>query len=184
MTGMTVDQSVLDWMLRVRTAWLTDVVTVITHSGGTVAAFVIAAVVTIALLLRRRTAEAVTVAGAMLSGWAVMSLLKLLFGRQRPPVPQRLVVIDSYSFPSGHAMMSAILACMLGAVVVRTVGPGLLRVALLVLFTGYTVAVGMSRVYLAAHWLTDVVAGWALGIAWAALWILALRRRDQRPEPV
>ena len=99
MTDM--DQSVLNWMLDIRTPGLTDVVTVITHSGGTVAAFVISTVVTVALLLRRYTAEAVMVAGAMLSGWAAMSLLKLLFGRERPPVPERLVELDSYSFHRG-----------------------------------------------------------------------------------
>jgi len=184
MTRMTVDRAVLDWMLDLRTPWLTDVATVITHSGGTVAAFLISAVVTVALLRARRTAEAVTVAGAMLSGWAVMSLLKLLFGRQRPPVPERLVDLDTYSFPSGHAMMSAILACVLGAVVVRVLAPGLRRLAVLVLLACYTVAVGMTRVYLAAHWLTDVVAGWALGVAWAGLWIWALSRRSTRIDRV
>ncbi|MCA1004665.1 phosphatase PAP2 family protein [Rhodococcus hoagii] len=177
MTDM--DQSVLNWMLDIRTPGLTDVVTVITHSGGTVAAFVISTVVTVALLLRRYTAEAVMVAGAMLSGWAAMSLLKLLFGRERPPVPERLVELDSYSFPSGHAMMSAILACVLGAVVVRLVAPGVRRIGLLVLLGCYTLAVGLSRVYLAAHWLTDVLAGWAFGIAWAALWIWAISRRSR-----
>lgn len=181
---MTVDQSVMEWMVAHRTPWLTDGVTMITHSGGTIAVFVIAAIVTVALLLRQRIAAAVTVAGAMLSGWAAMSLLKLMFARQRPPIPDRLVEIDSYSFPSGHAMMSAILACVLGAVVVRVLGPGLLRVALLVLLACYTVAVGMSRVYLAAHWLTDVVAGWAFGVAWAALWIWALSRRTARADAV
>lgn len=174
-----VDQTVLNWMLDIRTPSLTDAVTVVTHSGGTVAAFVISTVVTVALLVRRHTAEAVTVAGAMLSGWAVMSLLKLLFGRERPPLPERLVALDSYAFPSGHAMMSAILACVLGAVVVRVVEPGVRRIGLLVLLGCYPLAVGLSRVYLAAHWLTDVLAGWAFGVAWAALWIWAISRRSR-----
>jgi len=179
-TGVAVDQSVLDWMLDVRTPWLTDVFMVITHSGGTLAAFVISAMTTIALLTRRRTAEAVLVAGAMLSGWAMMSLLKHLFARERPPLPARLIDLDSYSFPSGHAMMTAILACVLGAVVVRTVAPGTRRIGLLVLLGCYTFAVGISRVYLAAHWLTDVLAGWAFGVAWAGLWIWAISRAKAR----
>ncbi|MDH6676503.1 membrane-associated phospholipid phosphatase [Rhodococcus sp. LBL1] len=180
MTSVNVDQSVLQWMLDRRTPWLTDMFTVITHSGGTVAVFVIAAAVTVALLSRRRTAEAVMVAGSMLSGWAAMSLLKHLFARERPPLPDRLVDLDSYAFPSGHAMMTAILAGVLGAVVVRTVGPGILRIGLLVLLACYPLAVGISRVYLAAHWLTDVLAGWAFGVAWAALWIWAISRRSAR----
>ncbi|WP_430335524.1 phosphatase PAP2 family protein [Rhodococcus sp. ACT016] len=184
---MTVDQSVLDWMLDRRTACLTDTFTAITHSGGTVAVFLISAVATIALLTRHRTAEAVMIAGAMLSGWTAMSLLKHLFARERPPLPDRLVDLDSYSFPSGHAMMSAILACVLGAVVVRAVAPGIRRIGLLVLLGCYTLAVGISRVYLAAHWLTDVLAGWAFGVAWAGLWIWAVSRgsaRSTRTESV
>ncbi|CAM2932638.1 phosphatase PAP2 family protein [Prescottella defluvii] len=177
---MSFDQSVLDWMLDIRTPALTDAVTVVTNSGGTVAAFVISAVVTITLLYRRYTAEAVMVAGAMLSGWAAMSLLKLLFGRPRPPLPERLVMLESYSFPSGHAMMSAILACVLGAVVVRIVAPGVGRILLLALLACYTLAVGLSRVYLGAHWLTDVLAGWTFGVAWAALWVWAISRRTAR----
>ncbi|QBJ98776.1 phosphatase PAP2 family protein [Rhodococcus sp. ABRD24] len=165
-------------MLDHRTPGLTDVVTVITNSGGTIATFLITTVVTLALLARRYTAEAVIVAGAMLSGWVAMSLLKLLFGRQRPPIPQRLVDLDSHSFPSGHAMMTAILACVLGVVVLRLLAPGIRRNLLLVLLACYTLAVGVSRVYLAAHWLSDVVAGWAFGVAWALLWIWAISRRN------
>lgn len=89
-------------------------------------------------------------------------------------------MLESYSFPSGHAMMSAILACVLGAVAVRILAAGLRRNLLLVLLACYTLAVGLSRVYLGAHWLTDVLAGWAFGVAWAALWIWAITRRNTR----
>ncbi|RVW06424.1 phosphatase PAP2 family protein [Rhodococcus spongiicola] len=174
---MTVDQSVLQWMLEHRAPLLTDIMTVVTHSGGTVAVFAVVAVVTILLLRRQHRAEAVMVSGAMLTGWALMSSLKLLFGRMRPPASARLVELDTYSFPSGHAMMTAILACVLGAVVVRFVTPGVRRISLLVLLACYTLAVGASRVYLGAHWLTDVLAGWAFGVVWAGLWIWAVRRR-------
>ncbi|RVW00772.1 phosphatase PAP2 family protein [Rhodococcus xishaensis] len=184
---MTVDQSVLQWMLDHRASLLTDIMTVVTHSGGTAAVFAIVAVVTIMLLRRQHRAEAVMVAGAMLSGWVVMSSLKLLFGRMRPPMSARLVELDTYSFPSGHAMMTAILACVLGAVVVRFVAPGVRRTAPLVLLACYTLAVGTSRVYLGAHWLTDVLAGWVFGVVWAGLWIWAVRRRSApvtRPKGV
>lgn len=174
---MSVDRSVLQWMVDHRTPWLTDVVTAITHTGGTIAVFAATAAVTLVLLAYRRTADAVVVAGAMASGWALMSGLKLVFGRARPPIPERLILLDSYSFPSGHAMMTAILACVLAAVVLRIVAAGTRRIVLLAMLASYTLAVGLSRVYLAAHWLTDVLAGWALGVVWAVLWVAVIGRR-------
>ncbi|MFE3289717.1 phosphatase PAP2 family protein [Rhodococcus sp. NPDC059234] len=173
---MWIDQGVLDAMLRVRTPWLTDVVTVVTDLGGTLASWVITAVVTIVLLVRRRPREAEMVAGAMLSGLLVMTGLKLLFGRERPPFPDRLVDEATHSFPSGHAMMSAILVCVVGAALVRVIGPRARNPVVFGLLALWTVAVGLSRVYLGAHWLTDVLAGWAFGIAWAALWIWGVSR--------
>jgi undecaprenyl-diphosphatase len=173
-----IDQSVLDATVRVRTPWLTDAVTVVTDLGGTLASWVITAAVVVALLVRRRLREAEMVAGAMLSGMLVMTGLKMLFGRARPPFPERLVDEATHSFPSGHAMMSAILVCVVGAALVRVAGPSARNPVVFGLLALWTVAVGLSRVYLGAHWLTDVLAGWAFGVAWAALWIWGAARFD------
>ncbi|GAA4489318.1 hypothetical protein GCM10023094_50690 [Rhodococcus olei] len=179
MAGDSFDQSVLDRMVQWRTPWLTDVVTVVTHLGDTVVATVITTAVVIALWVRRRPVEAVMVAGAMVSGFLLMSGLKLVFGRERPPYPERLVDEATHSFPSGHAMMSAILVCVLGAAVVRVTGRrGPVLFGALAL---WTLAIGLSRVYLGAHWFTDVVAGWLLGAGWAALWIWGAARVGDRP---
>jgi undecaprenyl-diphosphatase len=177
---VSIDQSILDSAVDDRTPWLIDVVTVITNSGGTVAAWIVSIVLTITLLLQGSRREAVLVAGAMLSGLAVMTTLKHLFERQRPPLPDRLVEISSFSFPSGHAMMTAILATVLVAVTLRIVLVRRPRIAMLVLLILYTLAVGLSRVYLAAHWMTDVLAGWAFGFLWAAFWILLTRTLPRR----
>lgn len=173
---MAIDDSTLEWMVDHRTPWLTDVFTVITHSGGTIACWIVSTVVTVALLLRRHRGEAFLVAGAMLTGGLAMSLLKVLFARPRPPVPERLLELQTYSFPSGHATLSMILACVLGAVLMRLTAPSRWRGAALGLLAAYTLLVGISRVYLGAHWLTDVLAGWAFGACWAALWIWGTAR--------
>lgn len=174
MVADRVDQSVLDEVVRLRTPWLTDTVIAVTHLGDTVVAFVLTAAVAVALLARRRTDLAIMVAGAMTSGVLLMSGLKLVFGRERPPFPQRVVEEASHSFPSGHAMMSAILVCVVGAAVVAVTGS---RSPLLVAALGlWTLVIGLSRVYLAAHWFTDVLAGWVLGFLWAGLWIVVTTR--------
>ncbi|WP_422395801.1 phosphatase PAP2 family protein [Rhodococcus sovatensis] len=144
---------------------------VITTLGNTVSMFVWSIVGCVLLLRRGRRADAVVVAGAMLTGWGVMSLAKLIFGRERPPIPERLVEISSHSFPSGHATMSALLATVAIAMMLRSTTPWLHRPAVLALPVASSLVIGFSRIYLGAHWTTDVLAGWAFGTLWGLLWI-------------
>ncbi|MEE2033207.1 phosphatase PAP2 family protein [Rhodococcus chondri] len=161
------------WLLvELREPALTTAVTALTHTGGIVAVSVVAAVAVVWLVRMARTAGAVLVAAAVLTGWPVMTLLKQFFDRDRPPQPERLLELQTLSFPSGHAMMSAILATVFAVLAVRSWPAGSrLRLIALTALGSYTVTVGLSRVYLGVHWLTDVVVGWLLGVLWALLWV-------------
>ncbi|MEV0947793.1 phosphatase PAP2 family protein [Rhodococcus sp. NPDC049939] len=172
---MSLDQNVFESVVGDRTAWLIDFAFVVTDTGGTAAVLIASAVLTVSLVLRARNREAILVAGAMLSGLAVMTGLKNLYERPRPPLPERLIETSTYSFPSGHAMLTAILVCVIMALTLRMVLERYVRVALVTLLVLYTFAVGFSRIYLAAHWTTDVLAGWAFGVLWAAVWIFSTR---------
>lgn len=176
---MSIDEATLDLVLDIRTPWLTDVVSVLTHAGGGIVTTAITAVVAALLLWVSRVsdrvtaAEAVLVAGAVFTAWPVMSGMKMLVGRARPAEPDRLLDLQTLSFPSGHAMISAVLATVLAVVVIRAVRPGRGRVMMLAALAVYPVLIGFTRVYLAAHWLSDVVAGWAAGALWALVWVFA-----------
>lgn len=170
---MSADHTVLDSVVSARTPWLVDVVATFTHTGGTVAMWLASAAVVAALVFRQRLGDAAFVAATMAAGMLLMSGLKRVFQRERPPIPERLVELDSYSFPSGHSMMTAVFAVVIAIVLARSAPPpATLRTcwALLALFT---FAIGYSRIYLGAHWLTDVLAGWTLGVllALASAWI-------------
>ena len=91
-------------------------------------------------------------------------LLKLFFNRTRPQVIPWLWQEGDSSFPSGHSSMAAALAVTVVALLWRTP----YRWPVLVLGVVYTLIMGLSRVYLGVHYPTDVLAGWALGVAWAA----------------
>lgn len=174
---MTLDDEVLDWVVTVREPWLTSLMTGITYTGGVAATILLALIASVLLVRAGRTNDATLVGAAVLTGWPVMSLSKYLFGRSRPPEPERLIVIQTQSFPSGHAMMSAILATTLAVVVVRTwPRRDRRRVAALVVLVTYTLVVGLTRIYLGAHWTTDVIAGWIFGLFWALLWVWFLTR--------
>lgn len=168
------DSDLLTWMVEHRMQWLTVVFWSVTTAGNTVAMFLWSTVGVLVLLRARRRMDALLVAWSMLTGWGLMSALKWIFARDRPPVPDRLVVISTHSFPSGHAMMSALLATVAIAVLRRSASGWLHRPALLALPVAASAAIGFSRIYLGAHWATDVLAGWVFGVAWGLLWIYAV----------
>jgi undecaprenyl-diphosphatase len=79
------------------------------------------------------------------------------------------------SFPSGHAMLSAVIYLTLGALLSRVEAPRRVKIYVLTVAVILTFLVGLSRIYLGVHWPTDVLAGWCAGSAWAVLcWRVAL----------
>jgi undecaprenyl-diphosphatase len=104
--------------------------------------------------------------------------LKHLFGRPRPNLFQEIATLHSYSFPSGHAMAAAAIYGMIAVVIARLapslrLWAGLAAVALALL-------IGLSRIYLGVHWITDVLAGYAAGatILFGGILWLEFRRSD------
>lgn len=112
-------------------------------------------------------------------GLLLNTLLKGVFDRPRPDLVARLMEVQTPSFPSGHAMLSAIgfltLGTLLAAGARRRHQAYILTTAVLL-----TLLVGGSRVWLGVHWPTDVLAGWCLGAAWAMGCWLLLRQRAAR----
>ncbi|WP_315771081.1 phosphatase PAP2 family protein [Rhodococcoides kroppenstedtii] len=165
------DTAVLTWMVDHRTPWVTDVMTVVTTVGNTVGVAVLTVILAAIVWRRGDRRAALATLAVMLLGWGLMNGIKYAVRRTRPPTPERLVDLSTWSFPSGHAMMSAMVA----AVAIVLIFRGLLgrarkrgRAAAAVL-TAATLLIGFSRLSLGAHWCTDVLAGWALGALWGTL---------------
>jgi len=127
----------------------------------------LAVVVYFALDRRPRTSLYVVV--AVVGGTALTFALKFLFDRPRPSLIAPEALPGDPSFPSGHAAISAVVYLTLGLLLARAVPERRLKVYVVALAVVLTLAVGVSRVYLGVHWPTDVLAGWALGGAWALL---------------
>lgn len=144
----------------------------ITSLGGFVVLTFIVLSVVIYLLMTGKWKNAVMIAGASISGMALSEGLKVGFGRPRPDLVPQLAEVHSLSFPSGHAMLSAVIYLTLGALLARFHKRKRERALIMLYAVLVTMMVGASRVYLGVHWPTDVIAGWALGAAWAALWWL------------
>jgi undecaprenyl-diphosphatase len=153
----------------------------LTTLGGTsvLAVVTLTSVGYLLLAGRRKTAALVTL--AVLGGTALSSLLKAGFERPRPDLVAHLVEVHSQSFPSGHAMMSAVTWLTLGTLLATVQPKRRLKAYVLGIAIAITLLVGASRVYLGVHWPTDVIAGWCVGTAWALLaWIVAgwMHRKD------
>ncbi len=128
------------------------------------------------LMLARQRAMAWLTAGSGMSGLLVAMALKGLFSRARPDAAFHNMLATGYSFPSGHAMMSAVVYLTLAALVARITPHWRLRAYALGAAALLAGLVGLSRIYLGVHWASDVAAGWAAGSAWALLcWLLADR---------
>ena len=109
---------------------------------------------------------------AVLGARALSPLLKWQFRRARPDLWPALETEKSHSFPSTHSTMGAVFFGGLGAVVFRLTPAPLWRSVALLLCAAAIAAIAFSRVYLGAHWLSDVAGGVALGLGWLALWTL------------
>ena len=125
-------------------------------------------------------------------GGLVVLGLKLLFSRERPM--EQVIEATGYSFPSGHAFGSTVFYGMMLYLTWRLTTDRRMRAAAAVVFPLVFLAVGLSRVYLNVHYLTDVVAGWLAGGAWLVASLLLvdvvetrtrsrIERREERARP-
>jgi undecaprenyl-diphosphatase len=133
----------------------------------------------------RRVRQGLMLIAAGLGGILVSQLIKGWVGRARPDLVFRAVEAANPSFPSGHAMLSAIVFLSLGALTARFATQRRIKTYVMAAAVLMTVLVGATRVYLGVHWLTDVLAGWTLGSAWALMfWLIewAWERRAGAPQ--
>jgi undecaprenyl-diphosphatase len=133
------------------------------------------------LLLSARYGMAGLVLVATLGGLCVTSALKHWIDRPRPPLHQSDVIVYTTSFPSGHSALSAATYLTLGTLLARSTRSRTLKFYFLFLALMMTFLVGLSRVYLGAHYPTDVLAGWCVGLVWALIcWAVARELQHRR----
>jgi undecaprenyl-diphosphatase len=155
-------------------AWLEGSLLDLTALGSTtVLGLVIFAVVGF-LIFQTRYHTALFVAITAISGELVGAVLKQAFNRPRPSVVPHLRDVFTQSFPSGHAMESAIVYLTLGAILMRVTDSRLTKLYCLGTAILLTLLVGTSRVWLGVHYPTDVIGGWIFGFVWASVcWLTA-----------
>ena len=160
------DKSVYYLLQGIRTQWVDVVMVTITELGGAAVTTAVILVVAALLALKRRWRTFAYWLAAVAFAEVLVQLLKFTLGRQRP------IALYSgnelFSFPSGHATLSIVVYGFLAFLLARGKPPNI-RTAITLVAAVLIALISFSRLYLGAHWFSDVLAGLSMGLAWVAL---------------
>jgi undecaprenyl-diphosphatase len=168
---MAVDQSVYLWLRRGATPAADNVARLVSAMGSEVVGALLVAFL-ISFAWRRRWGAAVSLGLVTVGAQLLNNVLKDHFRRVRPAPVDSLIPAQTWSFPSGHAMVSAAFYLFLAYLGWRLLR-GRARVIVTVVLLALVLLIGLSRMYLGAHYLTDVVAGYLAGALWTEAVIVA-----------
>ncbi|GLY21893.1 phosphatase PAP2 family protein [Micromonospora sp. NBRC 101691] len=180
-----VDRPVVEWIADRRTAGVDTVVVLVTDIGGKVLLASVLVVAASAVALRLRSWRPVVLAAIAGGGGAVLVAgIKVLIGRDRPDPLHRAVFESGFSFPSGHTASTLVILGTVAWLVSMVTASRTLRATAWTAAGILAVAVGLSRVYLGVHYLSDVLAGWMLGACWLVTVAIAARLPETAILPV
>ncbi|GAA3030388.1 hypothetical protein GCM10010528_09770 [Gordonia defluvii] len=175
-----VDTGVLGFVVDNRSGFWTALAYGLSWLGSTATLTVVTIAASAAFAVFRQWRSSAMILAGSWSAYVVMIVLKRAFDRDRPPAGDRLAHAAYQSMPSGHAMMSAVVFGLIAVALFR--GSAWIREHPDVLLAApvLSLAIGLSRVYLGVHWMTDVVAGWVLGALWITVVATVARLRHRR----
>jgi undecaprenyl-diphosphatase len=154
----------------------------VTALGGVTVLTLVTAAALLAFLIHRKLWHAGIFAATVALAFVSSEGLKNLYDRPRPALVPHGSYVYSASFPSGHSTLSAAVYLTLAMLIASLESNRGIKRMVFALAGVLVLAIGFSRIYLAVHWPSDVLAGWCLGAAWAlAAWTVLLRfgGRDQ-----
>jgi undecaprenyl-diphosphatase len=181
-----VDVDIARWLRRNATPELTAWMLIVTHLHSTAAVCLYGAVAAFCFAAYRQWRRLVTVVVCVAGGLGMNVLMKLAFRRERPVLEDPLLTLSTFSFPSGHVVGSTLVYGLMVVWVFGRTRHWAWRLLALLGGLAAVATVAFTRMYLGVHYLSDVVAGFAEGVAWLVLCLGALsafwRRRAVRGD--
>ncbi|NUU33052.1 phosphatase PAP2 family protein [Arthrobacter sp. C9C5] len=173
----SLDKPTLGFMQQLRSPGLDAFVTGFTNIGGGIGMPILASILTAWLIWVSRTwRPLILIGGAAAVSITATTVGKKLIGRTRPDFADAVPPYEtSPSFPSGHTLNTTVVIGLVVYLACLQVKRTIARVGLITAGAIFILAMGMSRVFLGHHWMTDVIFGWALGLGWVGIVILAHR---------
>ena len=171
------DRPVLEVMMQLRSEPANTAVTAYTDLGGPVGMPVLTGLAVLAMTLVWRQWTPVVLVAVAAAGSLLMTVVgKALVDRVRPPRGDAVPPYEeSAAFPSGHALNAVVLAGVVAYLLIRRQHRAWVRATTLAVAAAFAFTMGLSRVYLGHHWLTDVLVAWTLGLAWLTVVVAAHR---------
>ena len=171
------DKPALAFMEQLRSPGLDAFITGFTNIGGGIGMPILASILTAVLIYTSRTwRPLILIGGAAAVSVTATSLGKKLIGRTRPDHADAVPPYEnSPSFPSGHTLNTTVVIALVVYLACLQIKRTSARIGLITAGVIFIVAMGLSRVYLGHHWMTDVIIGWVIGLAWVGIVILADR---------
>lgn len=137
----------------------------ITTAGDVMSIIVVTIILSVYLYYKHRRRDMLLLVASVGGAAAANIILKLLFQRARPSLWHSSVVETTFSFPSGHAMLSSALIFSLVVILWKT----RYRWAIVVVGALFVLLVGLSRLYFGVHYPSDIIAGWSASLAWVVI---------------
>ncbi len=160
--------------------WLLPATRDITALGGVAVTTLLTLLVTAFFALRKKWRLLLFFLASVGGGTGTMLIMKYQFHRARPTVVPILDDVSNEAYPSGHSMISAIVYLTLGAFLAKSSDSRRLRLYYFSVALFLTLVIGLSRIALAAHYPSDVLAGWSLGVTWSCTSYLLVQMLQKR----
>lgn len=156
---------------------MTIIMKFITTLGSTLV--IVSGILSVAILFKnKKYFKVFFIANAI--GVILNNLLKIIFKRSRPTTTMVLTSESSYSFPSGHSMMSMIFYGLIIYYVIKNVNKKWLRNSLVIFLSVIILFIGISRIYLGVHYATDVFCGFLFGAIYLVSFIKILNNKSKK----
>jgi undecaprenyl-diphosphatase len=172
----SLDGDIARWMATELPAWVEWLVRPFSWLGGWIGLTALGTAAGILLARERAWLDVAFFLAAFVGTQLLVALLKAFFDRARPDVGSVVPLPESAAFPSGHAAAGAASFGALAVLLAERLPSRRLRGRFWLVVVALGLAVGLSRIALNVHFVTDVVAGWCLGLAWLAACLLVRER--------
>ena len=163
----SIDQFIQSFIISIRNSHLTSFFTIITNMGG---AYALLAISALLVLIKRDKKRALLIIFNLFLAFITSQLFKLIIRRDRP-TEIFLVNATGYSYPSGHMLVSTAFYFYIMFLINQHVNNKFLKIIMFILTTLLVSLIGFSRVYLGVHYMTDIVGGLLLAIAYLMLYM-------------
>ncbi|WP_242862594.1 phosphatase PAP2 family protein [Clostridium colicanis] len=177
--GGKIDKLVINYIKTIRSDKLNTIMVFISKSGDTIVAIIFTILIILYFYMRNKIREAMFYAVNILGIAIVSQSVKFLCRRERPE-GDWLVDIGGYSFPSGHAIISMAGALILIYFILSFLNNRILAYIISIVIFIYASLIGLSRVYVGVHYISDVIGGWALASVWVFIALSIFRRRSMK----